>query len=83
MNKNKNKRIIFLLFTSCYVFSTRSNCCEFLASGGVILQSDYQSFFKAQVCGAFLLYFCSIVDAKVILKIFMKKKKNKIAVDIG
>ena len=24
---------------SCYVFSTRNNCCEFLASDGVIFQS--------------------------------------------
>ena len=27
---------------SCYVFSTRNNCCEFLASDGFILQSDHQ-----------------------------------------
>ena len=25
---------------SCYIFSTQNNCCEFLASYGVILQSD-------------------------------------------
>ena len=28
---------------SCYVFSTRNNHCEILASDGVILQSDHQS----------------------------------------
>ena len=27
----------------CYVISTRKNCCEFLATDAVILQSDYQS----------------------------------------
>ena len=28
--------------TSCQVFSTRSNCCEFLAYDGVILHCDHQ-----------------------------------------
>ena len=37
---------------SCYIFSTRNNCCEFLASYGVILQSDIQLYFKTPVCGA-------------------------------
>ena len=26
----------------CYVFSTGNNCCKFLASYGVIFQSDFQ-----------------------------------------
>ena len=28
---------------TCYTFSTRNNCCEFLASYGVIIQSVIQS----------------------------------------
>ena len=39
---------------SCYVFSTRNNCCEFLAFYGVISQSVIQSFLKTPVCGASL-----------------------------
>ena len=31
---------------SCYVFLTRNNCCEFLASYGVIIQSVIQSLLK-------------------------------------
>ena len=41
---------------SCYIFSTRNNCCEFLASYGVISQSVIQSFLKTPVCGASLSY---------------------------
>ena len=37
---------------SCYIFSIRNNCCEFLASYGVIFQSDFQPYFKTPVCGA-------------------------------
>ena len=37
---------------SCYIFSTQSNCCEFLASYSVILYSDIQPYFKTPVCGA-------------------------------
>ena len=38
---------------SCYVFSTGNNCCEFLASDGVIFfQSVIKSFFKTPVFGA-------------------------------
>ena len=36
----------------CYVFSTRNNCCEFLASDGVIFQSVIKPFFKMPVFGA-------------------------------
>ena len=39
---------------SCYMLSTRSNCCEFLASYGVIIQNVTQSFLKRTVCGASL-----------------------------
>ena len=39
---------------SCYVFSTRNNCCEFLASDGVISQSVIKPFFKPLVFGASL-----------------------------
>ena len=39
---------------SCYVFSTRNNCCEFLASGGVIFQSFIKPFFKRLIFGASL-----------------------------
>ena len=35
-------------------FSTRNNCCEFLAFYGVITQSVLQSFLKTPVCGASL-----------------------------
>ena len=41
---------------SCYVFSYWNNCCEFLATYGVIFQSDIQSYFKAPVPGAPLSY---------------------------
>ena len=34
----------------CYIFLTRNNCCELLASDGVMLQSDQQSYFKTSVC---------------------------------
>ena len=37
---------------SCYVFSTRNNCCEFLASDGVIFQSVIKPFLKTPVFGA-------------------------------
>ena len=30
---------------SCYVFSIRNNCCEYLASYGAIIQSVIQSYF--------------------------------------
>ena len=39
---------------SCYVFSNRNNCCEFLASDGVIFQSVIKLFFKTTVFGALL-----------------------------
>ena len=42
---------------SCYIFSTQNNCCEFLASYGVVIQSVTQSFLKAPVGGASLTYF--------------------------
>ena len=38
-------------------FSTRNNCCEFLAFYGVITQSVIQSFLKTLVCGASLSQF--------------------------
>ena len=41
---------------SCYVFSTRNNCCEFLASYGIIIQSVIQSYLKTPACGASLSY---------------------------
>ena len=41
---------------SCYIFSTRNNCCEFLASYGVFIQSVTQSFLKTPVCGASLTH---------------------------
>ena len=39
---------------SCYIFSTGNNCCTFLASYGVIIQSVSQSFLKTPICGASL-----------------------------
>ena len=36
----------------CYVYSTQNNCCEFLASDGVIFQSVIKPFFKTPVFGA-------------------------------
>ena len=41
---------------SCNVFSTRNNCCEFLASHGVAFQSFIKSFFKTLGFGAALSY---------------------------
>ena len=41
---------------SCYVFSTRNNCCEFLAFHGVTFQSVIKSFFKTSVFVALLWY---------------------------
>ena len=43
---------------SCYVFSTRNNCCVFLAFYGVIFQSVIEPFFKTPVLGAPLLSDC-------------------------
>ena len=40
----------------CYVFSTQNNCCELLASYGVIIQSAIQSYLKTPICGASLSY---------------------------
>ena len=42
---------------SCYICSTRNNCCKFLASYGVILPSNSQTYFKTPVCGAPFSYF--------------------------
>ena len=42
---------------SCYIFTTRNNCCQFLPSYGVIIQSVTQIFLKTSVCGASLTYF--------------------------
>ena len=38
----------------CYFILTRNYWYKSLASDGVILQSDHQSYFKTPVCGAFL-----------------------------
>ena len=38
-------------------FSTRNNCCKFLAFYGVFTQSVLQSFMKMPVCGASLSHF--------------------------
>ena len=46
----------FRLTKGRYFFSTRNNCCEFLASYGAILQSDIQPYFKTPVCGATFSY---------------------------
>ena len=43
--------------SSCCIFSTRNNCCEFLAYYGFIVQGIIQSFLKMPVCGASLSYF--------------------------
>ena len=39
---------------SCYIFSTRNNGCEFLASDGFIFQSVIKPFFKRPSFGALL-----------------------------
>ena len=41
----------FCLMKGCAAFF-RLDCCEFLASYDVILQSDIQLYFKTPVCGA-------------------------------
>ena len=37
----------------CYIFSTQNNCCKFLASYGVIIQSATQSFMKLLLAHSF------------------------------
>ena len=43
-------------------FSTRNNCCEFLAFYGVNTQSIIQSFLKTTVCGASLSHDITILN---------------------
>ena len=50
---------------SCYNFLTRNNCYKFLASYGVILQSDIQPYFKIPVCGAPFSYKVDIIFASL------------------
>ena len=47
---------------SWYIFSTRNNYCQFLASYGVIIQTFIQSFLKTPLCGASLSYFIMIFN---------------------
>ena len=49
---------------SCYIFSTRNNCCQFLAPYCVNIQSVTQSFLKTPVCGASLTYYHHISRVK-------------------
>ena len=41
---------------SCYILSTRNNCCESLASYDVIFQSDFQPYFSILVWGTAFSY---------------------------
>ena len=52
---------------SCYILSIRSNCCESLASYGVIFESDFQPYFKTPVYGA--TFSTIVVVHTVIIKI--------------
>ena len=44
---------------SCYVFRPETIVASFLASYGVLLQSDIQLYFKTPVCGAPFSYYSS------------------------
>ena len=68
MNAKCNSNVLLLNFAtqaylfspdegSCYVFPTRNNCCEFLASNEVIIQRVIQLCMKEPDCGASLSYF--------------------------
>ena len=48
---------IFAWQGSFYVFSTRNNCSEFLASYGVILKSDFQPYSCHLCCREYLEFF--------------------------
>ena len=54
---------------SCYVFSNRNNCCEFLASSGVTFQSVIESFL--QMVTLYECITCSfVIDEYKITEIF-------------
>ena len=60
---------------SCYIFSTRNNCCEFLVSHGVILQTDIQPHglcSKNVTKKRFLILFCQNPDDIGILLNFLR-----------
>ena len=60
---------------ACYVFSTRNNCCEFLVSHGVILQTDIQPHglcSKNVTKKRFLILFCQNPDDIGILLNFLR-----------
>ena len=48
-------------------FSTRNNCCEFLAFYGIVLQSDIQLYFETPVCGAPLFHIKSSLKKQEII----------------
>ena len=56
---------------SCYIFSTQNNCCEFLASYGIIIQSIIQSLLKTAVCVASLSYIMSCHVMHIMYKMHM------------
>ena len=56
------------------VFLTRNNCCEFLASYGVIIQSVIQSFLKVPVCG---YVSCNVTEQKLRSNIFENPQQSK------
>ena len=60
---------------SCYVFSTRNNCCKFLAFYGFITLIFIQSFLKMPVCSASLSQLTnSLQKYKQIIHIAQKKE---------
>ena len=59
---------------SCCIFSTRNNCCEFLASYGAILQNDTQPCFKMPVSSAALSYLHYL--SKIFKNIFLRNIKK-------
>ena len=67
----------------CFFFSIRNNCCEFLASYGVILQNDIQPYFKTPVCGApfsyyFIVLFLYIADLTYLFIIWQSQLKQNL-----
>ena len=87
MNNNSNACTLLLYFGIraylfspdeglCYIFSTRNNCCEILASYGVIIQSVIQPFLKTPVSGASLSHSCLTVFAwrRVVPRFFDPKQ---------
>ena len=60
---------------SCYIFSTRNNCREFLVSYATTFQSDIQPYFKTRVCGAPFSFWKGYLYNLLIILLFNYKIK--------